>query len=56
MAELLEVDGLGVRYRVLGGWRAMLTPGAPRLLDAVIDQIPTSLAHIRGAVLGCSAR
>ena len=37
MAELLELDGLGVRYRVMGGWRALLTPKAPRFVDAVLD-------------------
>ncbi len=37
MAELLELENLGVRYRVLGGWRALLTPRAPRTLDAVLN-------------------
>ncbi|MCX7380364.1 MAG: ABC transporter ATP-binding protein [Alphaproteobacteria bacterium] len=37
MAELLEIDGLDVRYRVVGGWRALLAPRGSRFVDAVLD-------------------
>lgn len=49
MADLLEIDGLGVRYRAMGGWRALLSPGAPRFVDAVIG---ASLSVRRGETYG----
>ena len=37
MSELLVIDGLGVRYQTIAGWRALLAPRAPRFVDAVLD-------------------
>jgi oligopeptide/dipeptide ABC transporter ATP-binding protein len=37
MAELLEIEGLGVRYRALRGWQALLAPPERLHVDAVLD-------------------
>ncbi len=36
MADLLDIDGLGISYPIHGGWRALLSPNAPRRVAAVI--------------------
>ncbi len=36
MTDLLDIDGLGVRYRVMGGWSSLLASSAARFVDAVI--------------------
>ena len=37
MTELLALDNLAVRYRVLAGWRALLAPPSQRHVAAVLD-------------------
>lgn len=49
MPELLAIAGLTVRYRILGGWRALLAPPALRHVPAVLD---ASLSIAAGETYG----